>query len=510
MSEEDGIGARLREGLDGVPAPEGDLLGVTRRASRLRVRRQAGTVVIALVAIVGVALPLALLLPLGNSSPSPKPAATPSVVAGEGLRIEIPESWDGRVYYNADAEGPVMQLANFPLEPVPPAGPEDDVASRSRSGMGPGQVVVVMREVTSDCPCAGFDPADLPVSLHPTPGSAFEGIDPSHSSDRLTFTTGGRSFDLWGDFGSSDPNPELVRQVQEALATLQIKPAVTKGQQEGWVVQYDLHNAVAIEAPQDWTFASDPVPALIDPPILFALGTGIVSSGGECAPSNAIESLSPDGALLWVTEYPTPGVDGRPDVSEFPQRSGSIDLGQEQGPLECVGTPAFVVLFREGDRFFQADVVFGPDASASVRGDMIQALNSFAVVPNDDCVGQPTPGAYSSTFSATAGSPGDDVTVSGRLPFPPLNEGGEYVPPGPLEVWWNDDTIPAGSNGLVAPAGPAMRLATFGPPASCTYALRFTVPDVAPGTYPVTVRGYGGDGFTWIGWINFEVHGPGP
>src|SRR5205823_2647315 len=144
----------------------------------------------------GITVPLLVLFPLAQHEPSPGSAASSTRVSGEGLSIDLRDGWDGRIFYNPDAGERVLQFANLPLDPVPPAGPEDDLASRTRGGMGPGDVVVVLRELTY-CPCAGFEHRDLPVSVTPIGGGGgIEGVDPTHAFGRVRFENGGRYFDL--------------------------------------------------------------------------------------------------------------------------------------------------------------------------------------------------------------------------------------------------------------------------------------------------------------------------
>jgi hypothetical protein len=208
--------------------------------------------------------------------------------------------------------------------------------------------------------------------------------------------------------------------------------------------------------------------------------------------------------LLFVLEYGGTGADGGSKAEDFPQRNGSLGLGPLQGPLECLGEKAQEVLWQQGGRYFEAYAMFGPDSTASDKNDLLDALNS--VQPFDtSCESQAVrPGEYGSQFGATSGASGDTVTVTGTLPWPPLNEGGQYVPLDTVEVWWNDGLS---DSGLSPPQGPQERLASRPVNGSCQYSLSFRIPDVPPGTYPLTVREYGGGGFSWAGATDFRVTG---
>jgi hypothetical protein len=148
------------------------------------------------------------------------------------------------------------------------------------------------------------------------------------------------------------------------------------GAPQGWVTHTDAAG-VAIDAPPAWSFKVDPVPALVSPPILFALGTGTVPAGGDCAPTAAISSMPPDGALIALTEYA-----GRvPQPYTFPRRPESFQLGPPGGPFGCWGVKAKLIPFEDGGRYFQAVVVFGQDAPDLVRGEVRSSLDSLEVDP---------------------------------------------------------------------------------------------------------------------------------
>jgi hypothetical protein len=115
---------------------------------------------------------------------------------------------------------------------------------------------------------------------------------------------------------------------------------------------------------------------LAEPTALLALGTGSIPSGGACAPTAAIRALPKDGVLLWVLEYRNPG-----NPYEFPPRRARFDLGPLLGPVECVGERTHLVSFRQAGRFFQVHVMFGPEATAALRADVVAALSSLTPEP---------------------------------------------------------------------------------------------------------------------------------
>jgi hypothetical protein len=143
----------------------------------------------------------------------------------------------------------------------------------------------------------------------------------------------------------------------------------------GWVRHTD-DAGVSIDTPADWTFNGDPVPALAEPAMLFAVGTGPVPTGGDCAPRPAIEALPKDGVLFTLQEY------GNVDEPyTFPLRPDQFDIGSLVGPFECFGVKANDIEFQDGSRFFQVFAMFGPDAPPSLRQEVEQSLDSISVNP---------------------------------------------------------------------------------------------------------------------------------
>lgn len=107
----------------------------------------------------------------------------------------------------------------------------------------------------------------------------------------------------------------------------------------------------------------------------------------------------------------------------------------------------------------------------------------------------PRPSTYVPHVSAARGAPGTQVTLNGT--FALYDETGKLdlaVPTVRLDVWWNLDPdhwwtalTPAGPR--AAGTGKVVRLERTAVPRSmpCTYRLTVTVPQVAPGAYPLTI-----------------------
>jgi hypothetical protein len=376
MIDDDELRTRLREPLARIPAPPPNLEPTLRRGRRLRTRWTIATAFATAVLVAAVAVPLVVLSGVGHRQPAPvHPGSPVSAFPAAGLSIQLPEGWDSRLDRNPDASGPILQFANRPLEPL--GSVDDDLLTTTRAELGPDQVAVVLMEVTNDCPCAGFAPTELPITIdpQPCPCSEVEGVADTHSFARRLFVVGGRWFELRVDFGGHPPVSSLLAELNGVLATLHIAAAELPATSPGWVTHVDLQDKLSIDTPQAWGFHTDPVPALIEPPIVFAAGTERpIPQGGDCGPDNALKDLPADGVLLWLTEYRRPQ-----SFADFRPRPASFDLEGEPQMLECAGAPQYFDRFVDEWRYFQFNVAFGRDAPASLRQDAIDTMNSLAL-----------------------------------------------------------------------------------------------------------------------------------
>ncbi len=142
------------------------------------------------------------------------------------------------------------------------------------------------------------------------------------------------------------------------------------------LVTHSSSAGVQISLPSAWTFENGADVTMIEPTILFVAGSWNFPTHGDCAPNAALDSLPSDGVLLWLVEYTSPNT----PVSA-PPRPERMDLGTLVGPIECVGTSAHVIGFRDAGRVFQMYVVMGSDVKESARQEAVDALNSIVVAP---------------------------------------------------------------------------------------------------------------------------------
>ena len=139
--------------------------------------------------------------------------------------------------------------------------------------------------------------------------------------------------------------------------------------------QRETVDAISIKLPAGWTLRRDPVPALVEPSLPFAVGSWPLPRGGNrCAPTRAIRARPKSAALLWLYEYRQ----GERRRSDFPPRPGRFRLGRLGGPFECLGVRAYLILFRSHGRDFQVHVIMST-RDTRLRRTVISVLSSLRV-----------------------------------------------------------------------------------------------------------------------------------
>jgi hypothetical protein len=134
-------------------------------------------------------------------------------ITTHGVSIEVPRGWDGRIASRTWplAGAVLVQLASFEL----PKG-DDPAGSRARSAMGRDDVFVELAE--------GVREADVPVPRgRIDPNERLWSFGRYFFVDRF-FVERGRAFSLHITFRERRPAVTLIPTINEALATLEIKP----------------------------------------------------------------------------------------------------------------------------------------------------------------------------------------------------------------------------------------------------------------------------------------------
>jgi|SRR5712691_2015229 len=137
-------------------------------------------------------------------------------VSGHGISARLPARWTGVVYQRVGGL-PILHAGSVRLPPVD----GDDGAQRAVRRMRPADVLIVMLEYRPSV--SHFPRRALPLRLQRSDfGTPVEGMPLTRAFARMEFSTSGRSFDLWVEFGSKHARSAAIDAVDRMLATLRI------------------------------------------------------------------------------------------------------------------------------------------------------------------------------------------------------------------------------------------------------------------------------------------------
>jgi hypothetical protein len=307
--------------------------------------------------IAGLALGLIAAAGLGVASfsfPSSSVASGSRVVAGHGIRMELPPGWDGRVYQRSlPGSLPVLQAASFTL---PRAG-DDDVGSNAVRRMRAGSVRFGLLEVGEP---AGprFHPARLPLRIARGDfGAPFEGVPLEHAFATKHVRVAGRAFVLWADFTTQPVSPTLLEQANRVLATVKIAARRLPPRRPS---AHDAVERSGIRAlvPAGWRVVDERLTPCVDP-------------------IERLTATGPDGAMVMLQE----SLSGRKYLDRFPAQPAAWDLpGRPQQIACCAPTNAagWMLRFRASGRSFYV-YVYAHNPAA--RRDALTVLDSISVRP---------------------------------------------------------------------------------------------------------------------------------
>jgi hypothetical protein len=326
------------------------------------------------------------------------PAAPPTAALDDvGVSMQLPDGWDGLLYSYGDGE------ANLVASTTGQVGFDWE---RPRAALGPNDIAIVMQESPASVEIEGWTP--LRGSLAIGPYNLCEGCEllddgrapeSGHVLYLDTFTTGGRAFAVYVEFGSATVQADLDR-VNAVLGTLVFEPLanptytpapgtirvgpIYDGEDTPEVTATDAdrtltwayeHASMILSA--GWTGQVYPVAGLERPISLLAAGSWDFTPGGYCGPINALRELPADGALVWFDGYGT----DPPDGMTFTSKPPSVSLtGAATDPSPCFGGLApFVFRWTIGDRYVVAHAAFGTDPSPQMVADAEATLESISV-----------------------------------------------------------------------------------------------------------------------------------
>ena len=311
-----------------------------------------------------------------------------------GISMQLPGGWNGWLYAG---DPTLVATTSVPANPF--------YAPEVGQKMGPSDVTIVLDESSGlqDLRWPQIDGAPLIG-----PENLCEGCEvmddgqppaPGHTLYRETFTSGGRAFDLYVEFGSQ-PTSQQLADVNAILQTLQLtrasspEPAPADATAVGTlpdgerplvgptsgdrVLSWTYQGHDSISVPAGWTGWTNLVVDSGEPLNLFALGSWDVPQGAYCAPLMALQQLPLNGVLIWIDRY---GLNFGPTepLAPWPE-SPSVGPGTNPAPTPTpctAGIPVQSFMWTLGGSTYGVHVAFGPEVTqANVQGSN-EALASF-------------------------------------------------------------------------------------------------------------------------------------
>ena len=297
----------------------------------------------------------------------PAPAATDDIDQF-GISSALPPGWHGRLFAWTGGP-PTLELSTLPIERLP-----EETAIPNRERLGAVDVSIVLAE--NDTIGLGFPSTTLPLSIREHDRCDCEVLDDGttppdgHALFHRSFETGGRSFDLYVEFGSSLSS--VARdQANQVLATIEIAGA-PRAQPPA---------APILVVPDDWFVQENPLPPLIEPRIVVAAGSYDFPRPAlfACGVQPGLEAMPRTDVFLWILEYPVSADAQAPaDMPPWPERF-SIDLPHRHSDGECAAGAEDVRDYRfwANDHLVQVQVGIGAAAGPDVIGQLEQAVSSF-------------------------------------------------------------------------------------------------------------------------------------
>ena len=226
-------------------------------------------------------------------------------------------------------------------------------------------------------------------------------------------------------------------------------------------------------------------------------------------PPSTIAQLPQDGIVVTVEVVPSAFKD---DSVPFPYADLSFDLATAtpRGPEAEEPSGDYSVLqMEDADAATLVRVYFGsPDPSPELVDRAQSELDTLQLPPTCTAGG---PGSYAISVSSTTATPGDVLTLTGNVPFQREDGSFEESGNGRMVAWWNADPKdwPYLTSELPTPS-PAVGgqgILELGQASmdTCMFSIPFTVPESAPGAYPVVVLQEGGGGAALEGSVTVHV-----
>ena len=297
----------------------------------------------------------------------PAPATTDEIDQF-GISSALPAGWHGRLFAWTGGP-PTLELSTLPIERL-----SGDTAIPNRDRLGALDVSIVLAE--NDIADLGFPVTTLPLWIHEQDRCDCEVLDDGsrppdgHALYHRSFEVGGRSFDLYVEFGSS-PSSVARDQANQVLATIEIAGA-SRAQQPA---------ARILAVPDDWFVQKNPLPPLIEPRIVVAAGSYDFPRPAlfACGVQPGLEAMPRTDVFFWILEYPvSPDAQAQANRPPWPERF-SIELPHRHSDGECAAGAEDVRDYRfwANDHVVQVQVGIGAAAGPDLIAQLEHAVSSF-------------------------------------------------------------------------------------------------------------------------------------
>jgi hypothetical protein len=312
-----------------------------------------------------------------------------------GISMSIPSGWNGWLF---GGDPTLVATTSQPRNPFD----APDVAQHE----GDEDTTIVVDESTDvqslrwpaiDGP-PQIGPGNFCVSCEIMDGG--DGPDPGHALYHDTFTSGGRAFDLYVEFGAA-PTAQTIDDVNATLSTFRSTPvpnpmpppdggtavgslyeghhpAVTATSDER-TLSWSDGGGSSLQVPAGWTGWRYLIPDPTDPINLYAFGSWNLPQGGYCAPLMALQQLPEDGVLVWIDRYGTHAEVAPSSIAPWPS-DPRVGPGTDPAPAPTpctAGTPVQSFTWTLGDRTYAVHVAWGSDVGTDAIAAAESSLASF-------------------------------------------------------------------------------------------------------------------------------------
>ena len=331
----------------------------------------------------------------GNRRPVAGPISTPSSEPGDGrccetyrdeelgFSVTYPSDWFRAEEKMTDISTPreLFTLGTFPLKPGGSCMPTEALGDVQ----GTDALIYAFEDESGDPDFFKTWPPELGLDDLEPPG----GVECGGEQDvmRGSFTDSGRNILLFVALGEK-ATPELRQEASDVLGSLQFDQALdsSDSEDETSIETYrDDELGFSVTYPSDWFRAEEPMTKLVNPREILTLGTMSMSISdgelGDCAPTEPLSRLGPDGVLIFVTEREN----SEPDPSDFANLPSDLGLDGLKGPesIDCWDRDSYLGSFRASGRAIYIYVALGDDAGPERRQEVSDILGSLRFDPLD-------------------------------------------------------------------------------------------------------------------------------